>query len=309
MISTKPQVTAVIVSYQSRDSISKALNPLSEAFHSGFTKVIVVDNNSTDGTADLIAESYPWVTLIRSEKNLGYGRGCNLGFKYVQTPYVLILNPDAEMDIKAIRTLVDFIDTNCQVGIAAPSIIEGESSVQAAGLMTTPFSLIKGACGLNQAMNQSRPVAPGGSPFRTTWVCGAIMLIRSELFKQLDGFDPRFFLYFEETDFCRRTTQAGFEIWAVGEAITRHIGGASAKNTGKSMTSSCIAEHYYPSRFYYLVKHFGWFRAIATETLVFALHHLRCWKHRISGRLESGQYLQGTYPLFRFPKLPDRDVK
>jgi len=229
----------------------------------------VVDNDSADGTADFVAGYYSWVILIRSPINIGYGRGCNLGFQEVRTPYVLFLNPDAVVTLTTLKILVDFITANRQVGIAAPAIIEGAIRLQAAGLMTTPASLIKSAFGCPQAMPQHRSITPGGPAFRTPWVCGAILLMRTDLFHKLGGFDPRFFLYFEETDLCRRATGAGAEIWAVGKAVARHVGGASAKATGQNLHSACIAEHYYRSRFYYLVKHFGALQAIGTECLFF----------------------------------------
>lgn len=304
MISRKPQVTAVIVTYESQNTVGHALDALHEAYDAGLADVVVVDNASVDGTADFVAEKYPWAILIRSNKNLGYGRGCNLGFRKVRTPYVLILNPDVVANSKALQTLVDFMAAHEQVGIKAPAIVEGEKSLQAAGLMTTPSSLLSGVCGFSRAMPRSQPITPGGSPFRTSWVCGAIMLIRTDLFRKLGGFDPRFFLYFEETDFCRRATQHGAEIWAVGEAVTRHIGGASAKTTGKSLESSCIAEHYYCSRFYYLVKHFGWMRAVGTELIVRVMQHLRYMRHRFSGRRQSAQIVQGKRPFLRFPAQP-----
>ncbi len=304
MTKSEPQVTAVIVTYQSKDTVAHALNALYEAYGVGYLECVVVDNNSNDGTSDLVTENFPWVNLIRSNNNLGYGRGCNLGLMKVSTPYVLILNPDAEISFKALQTLVNFMVANRQVGIAAPAIVEGENSLQAAGLMTTPSSLLKAAFGFRRAMPQNQPITPDGSPFKTNWICGAIMLIRTDLFRKLGGFDPRFFLYFEETDFCRRATQYGAEIWAVGGAVTKHIGGVSAKSTGQSLESSCIAEHFYTSRFYYLVKHFGWVRAIGTELIVRIVRYLRYLRHGLLGRQQSSQTVQGKRPFLRFPSKP-----
>ena len=82
---------------------------------------------------------------------------------------------------------------------------------------------------------------------------------------ELGGFDPRFFLYFEETDLCRRTENLGAELWAVGEALGHHIGGASAQQSDSRFVNGCIAEHFFRSRFYYLVKHHGWAAASAAD--------------------------------------------
>ncbi len=297
----KQQVTVVIVTYQSRNTIEATLEGLRQARDTGLAEIVVVDNASNDNTADFVADNYPWVKLIRSPDNLGYGRGCNLGCRNITTPYVLILNPDAVVDAHTLQILVDFMETHQRAGIAAPAIIEGDKSHQAAGLMTTPISLLKAEFGVRQAMPQSRRIIPGEPPFQTSWVCGAVMLIRTNIFHRLGGFDPRFFLYFEETDLCRRFSKHSAEIWAVGKAVARHIGGASAKATGQSLKSSCIAEHYYRSRFYYLVKHFGWIRAIGTEVIVSTSQTIKSLRKNDKGRYVKDD---GCRPFLRFPAPP-----
>lgn len=304
-----PKVTAVIVTYESRETIGPALDALREAHDAGLADAVIVDNASTDGTADYVAQQHPWVTLVRSDENLGYGRGCNQGFEHVATEYVLILNPDAAMDSESLRTLVSFMEDSPQAGITAPAILEGgEDSLQPAGLMTTPGTLLRGSLGSGQPYSDRRPIEPGGEQFRTNWLCGAAMLIRSDLFRALGGFDPRFFLYFEETDLCRRAAEHGAELWAVGKAVARHVGGASAAATGEHTRSSCIAEHYYRSRFYYLVKHFGWARAVGTEAAVVILDVMRRWRDRLMGRISRRRASAGHRPMFRFP-APPRDVR
>lgn len=94
---------------------------------------------------------------------------------------------------------------------------------------------------------------------------GAVLLLRCAMLGEIGAFDPRFFLYFEETDLCRRASSAGWGIWAIGTAVADHLDAASAKSLQRRMFQTCIAEHYFRSRFYYLEKHFGWPAAVATE--------------------------------------------
>jgi GT2 family glycosyltransferase/CelD/BcsL family acetyltransferase involved in cellulose biosynthesis len=280
MTAVTARVTAVIVTYQSRHTIGVALNALQAAHAAGLVNAVVVDNASTDGTADVVAEHYPWVALVRHDENIGYGRGCNRGFKQIDTPYVLFLNPDAVIDYDALQALVSFLDRTPKAGIVAPAIIEGHRDVhQAAGLMTTPGTVLRAALGGARPYPARRAIEPGGPPFATNWLCGAVMLVRSDLFRSLGGFDPGFFLYFEETDLCRRAARQGAELWAVGHAIARHVGGASAKATTEQLRSTCVAAHYHRSRCYYLVKHFGWFRAIGTEAIVAIVQFFRRLRH------------------------------
>lgn len=301
-----PRATAIIVTYRSRETIRSALQVHREANEAGMVRVIVVDNASDDGTADIIADEFPWVELIRSKTNLGYGRGCNLGARDVETEYVLIMNPDATLAANELQTLVQFMDDTPQAGIAAPAIRESGSHLQAAGLMTTPGILWREALGRAQPHPEYRPIVPGAAAFRTEWVCGAIMLIRSALFRSLGGFDPRFFLYFEETDLCRRVTNAGSEIWAVGEAVGDHVGGASMEEADRAAQRSYIPEHYFRSRFYYLVKHFGWMRAISAEVAVRSSRQLRILGKRLVGRrpVAPARNVSESRPFLKFPAHP-----
>jgi N-acetylglucosaminyl-diphospho-decaprenol L-rhamnosyltransferase len=106
---------------------------------------------------------------------------------------------------------------------------------------------------------------PGEPAFRTDWLCGAVLLGRRSVLARMGGFDPRIFLYFEETDLCRRLLDAGMELWAVGAARATHVGGSSTKSVSFRKTRGCVAEHYYESRFYYLSKHHGYPAAVVAE--------------------------------------------
>lgn len=273
------RVTAVIVTYQSRQTVCPTLHAACEAHRAGLLDCIVVDNASTDGTADMIEAEHPWVTVIRNNENIGFGRGCNRGVQMVTTPYVLMLNPDAVLNARSLRTLVEFMQSHPEAGIAAPATLDDEHHPQSAGTLATPSALLQSLIGNHRcAYPHRRAIIPGQAPFRTPWVCGAVMLIRSELFRQLGGFDERFFLYFEETDLCRRAADAGQEIWAVGQAVATHTGSASAKATGNALYTSCIARHYLRSRLKYLTKHYGLARGLGCEALLRLIelgHHLR----------------------------------
>jgi GT2 family glycosyltransferase len=100
---TIPRVSVVIVTYRSRLTIADTLKPLQQAAVENQLECIVVDNASGDGTADFIALHYPWVRLVRSRENLGFGRGCNAGFAAASADYVLFLNPDATIEFAAMQ--------------------------------------------------------------------------------------------------------------------------------------------------------------------------------------------------------------
>lgn len=301
----KKKITAVIVTYRSRDTIGATLDALYPAYERGICACVVVDNASTDGTADFVAREYPWASLVRSSENLGFGRGCNRGFEEVESPYLLLLNPDAQIDVNALSTLLEFIESHPKAGIVAPATIAGNGDSQDAGMVLTPGGLVRSALGRGGVFPDRRTITRGAPPFRTTWVCGAIMLIRSDMFRKLRGFDPRFFLYFEETDLCLRALAEGMEIWVLGEATATHLVGASAQKTGEKLswgTTGNIVEHYYPSRFYYLKKHFGWLSAIFAEFVAAAVDWMRwcrMWAKKSADRRAQRRLIER--PFFRFP--------
>ncbi|NCB26475.1 MAG: glycosyltransferase family 2 protein [Bacteroidia bacterium] len=272
--SSETRVTTVIVTYESRDTIGEALDALDSACRSGFAKCVVVDNASADGTAKFVETHYPWVTLIAGEQNIGYGRGCNLGLTRVQTPYVVFMNPDVQVNQDALHHLVRFAADHPLAGVIGPAIKRQAGDYQCADCLPTPKTILRQAVGLQGV--QPQVIQPGAQAFRTNWVCGAVMFASVELMRRLGGFDPRFFLYFEETDLCLRVARAGFEVWALPAAETGHASNASARKVRPELVDGgCLEEHFYPSRFYYLNKHYGRLQAVLVEMLELVVLGLR----------------------------------
>jgi GT2 family glycosyltransferase len=267
----------------------------------GSLDCIVVDNASGDGTPARVRESEPWVELIDAGENLGFGRACNLGAARVETPYILFLNPDATLPAEALETLVAFLDEHPQAGIVAPAIREPEGGLQLAGGIPTPWRVVRAAAGLPNSYPGRRAVVPGDAAFETDWVCGAVLLIRRELFEALEGFDPRFFLYFEETDLCLRAARHGAQLWAVGAAVATHENAASAVTAKSDFYRDCIAEHFFQSRYYFLVKHHGRFRAAFAELAEVAATALNSLLRRLTGRGVGDVGIRLRSPILELP--------
>jgi hypothetical protein len=135
------------------------------------------------------------------------------------------------------------------------------------------------------ASHDARPILPGTAPYATNWLCGAVMLVRSDRYRAIGGFDPRFFLYFEETDLCLRMLQAGFELWAAGDVEATHVGSMSSRKVDPELRDGAyLAEHFFPSRYYYLSKHYGRLAAAAVETTELAFKALRDLARSVLGR-------------------------
>src|SRR5688572_22468447 len=144
--STRP-VTAVIVTYQSARTIGRALAAARRCYDAQLLDVVIVDNNSTDATREIIGREADWARLVLTEKNNGFGRGCNIGFALVTSPYTIFINPDAVVEPEAIRTMLRFMEQNPKVGIVGPATVCGENGgstvLQHTGLCPTPWTIVQ----------------------------------------------------------------------------------------------------------------------------------------------------------------------
>lgn len=303
-ITSSPAVTTVIVTYNSRDTIGPTLDAARPIRDAGLAECIVVDNISRDGTREFVRAEYPWVTLVESPGNIGYGRGCNLGLERAATRYVLFQNPDAVVDLSAMERMVRLLDENPKAALVGPAIIGDNGILQHCGRLPTPWNVIADAAGIPTRDKPSHHIEPGEAPFRTDWLGGAVLMGRTELLKPIGGFDPRIFLYFDETDLCKRVGDLGHELWACGEAVTRHVVHASARGTGRALYNGAIAEHFFRSRYYYLTRHHGRIAATTAELIELAFFGLRVVKKKLFRQPTENFGLRFRCPILRMPVFP-----
>jgi GT2 family glycosyltransferase len=297
----QPLVTAVIVSYRSRDATTNAIASLAPAYEQGILNCIVVDNASNDGTVEHVRRHHSWAAIIVSRENVGFGRGCNLAISCVRTPYVLLINPDAVLPACSLLRLLDFMDAVPRAGMAAPATRTPDGKLQHAGGTPSPLQVLREAWLPGWLPPTRTVIRPGSEPFRTDWLCGAVLLLRTAMLHDIGDFDPRFFLYFEETDLCRRAVARGWELWAVGQAVAEHVCGVSARATGSTLFHGCIAEHYFRSRFQYLVKHHGYGIAVMTEVVEMVIITLVSLVRMVTGRDIAYCRTRLRSPMFGLP--------
>jgi len=297
-------ITIIIISYNSNDTIESNLEALKDGYDSKLLRVIVVDNDSQDDTVKIVQKKFPWVDLVENKTNLGYGSGLNLGLSMTESPYVLFMNPDAILSTEELLKLIQFMDNHPKAGIVAPAIKRRNDAYQEAGGLPTPLGILSDTIGFVERTIKRKTIEPGGAPFVTDWLCGAIMLCRAEIINELKGFDSGFFLYYEETDLCIRVQAKGYELWAIGQAVATHESNSSARKIDPSLeTGGCLGEHYYESRYYYIRKHYGWLASISVEIgelIIYTLKDLLTIILRRPNRKRLLKRLQ--YPLFKLPK-------
>jgi N-acetylglucosaminyl-diphospho-decaprenol L-rhamnosyltransferase len=232
-------VTAIIVTYQSARTLGRALAGARRCHDAGLLDLVVVDNASRDATREILAREAGWARVVLESANHGFGRGCNIGFGHVKSAYTLLLNPDAVIEPPALRTMLEFMDERPDAGIVGPATLCGsDEQLQPTGPYPTPWSTVREALPLLRRRSSAVAIVPGAAPLRTGWVCGAVLMIRSALMRELRGFDPRFFLYWEEIDLCRRAEQAGYENWVLGAGARRASAARWRSTTTRAATTT-----------------------------------------------------------------------
>lgn len=286
---TAIDVAVIIVSYKTAQLSVRALKSLvGERSTPGLSlRAIVVDNAS--GDLPLIRQSVQdfgwssWVALVEAPKNGGFAYGNNLGIRHAYetgTPsYVYILNPDTEVRPGAIGTLVQFLESNPRAGIAGGSFENADGSpwmiaFRFPGLVSEFAGGLR--LGIVSRMLRRWEVARQmkGTDERVDWICGAAMLIRPAVFETIGGMDENYFLYFEETDFCRRAALAGFSTWYVPRSRVMHIAGQSTLVTERNARPKRLPTYWFESRRRYFAVSFGIARAVIIDVVSVLAHCL-----------------------------------
>ena len=206
-------VSVIIVAYNSAAHLPGSIASVRAQEGVAF-ETLVIDNASSDNTLVVLRELAAQVRVIRNNENAGFGRACNLGFEQSHGRYCYFLNPDARLiEARVLAELCRAMDQHPQWGLAGSRVTDENGELK---LSATSYPD-------ERHLRRPLPDLPG----KIAWVVGASMIVRRNIFAQLGGFDPQFFLYGEETDLCLRARQSGYEIGYVDSVGVRHIGGAS----------------------------------------------------------------------------------
>jgi N-acetylglucosaminyl-diphospho-decaprenol L-rhamnosyltransferase len=294
------RVLIAIVNYRTADLVISALRSLErERELCPDTEVVVVDNDSGDGSAQRIAEAIEargwsrWVRLQRSAVNGGFAYGNNVAIAPALASasppdFVWLLNPDAEARPCALRALLDFLRDHPRVGIAGSSIEQADGrpwphafrfpsiwSELASGLR---MRLLDGLLGKRTVL-----MTMGDQAERVDWLPGASMIVRRAVFDDVGLMDDGYFLYFEETDFCLQAARRGWSCWYVPDSRVMHIAGQSTGLTTPDVPRRRLPAYWFESRRRYWIKNHGLPYAMAVDivwALSFATWRLRRWLQR-----------------------------
>lgn len=230
-----PLLSVLVVSYNTRALTLKALETFCEHVSAPY-ELIVVDNASTDGSAEAIAREFPEARLIQPERNLGFAGANNEAARHAQGDLLLLLNPDTETLPEAIDSLLKLRAEQPDAGVWGGRTLyaDGSPNPSSCWKRQTLWSLFVQATGLSSLFRRSQWLNPErildlreGAVLKVDIVSGCFLLIERSLFARLGGFAPRFFMYGEDADLCLRARDQGASPVVSGNAAIVHHGGAS----------------------------------------------------------------------------------
>ncbi len=228
------KVTGCIVTYNNIRTIETAVRTVLDSTACGF-RLYVVDNGSTDGTVELIRDKFPGVTLIQMKSNVGFGAGHNHILNMLDSDYHAIINPDVIIKDDIISDMAAYLDGHPDVGMLSPRIRFPDGRPQVLGKRVpkpqyliasrfrteVPGKLLREYAMLDEDLSVPREIQNA---------TGCFMFIRTSLFKQLNGFDEKYFMYFEDCDLTRKVNEVSKTIYYPDATVYHEWGRESKKN-------------------------------------------------------------------------------
>ena len=269
----KNSVSLLIVSYNVRQYIAHAIDAIIKSDLDDF-EIIIIDNNSFDNTASYLKERYSHlrqIKIVQNEENIGFGKAINQAASLAKGQYYLILNPDTIIQEETISTLKEYLDSNPEVGMVGPKVLNADGTLQLACKRSFPTLGVA----LPKLLGFSRifPKSKWASKYNLTYldedeifsvdaISGSCMFIRSFLFHELKGFDERFFMFGEDLDLCSRIWKNNYEIHYVPTTQIVHYQGESVKSAPFDSINA-----FYNAMILFVDKHFsfgtGWLMKFA----------------------------------------------
>ena len=258
------KVSVIVVSWNVKDLLRQCLRSVYASRFEGEIDLIVVDNASHDGSAEMVRAEFPQARLIASPTNLGYAGGNNAGMAAATGDFLFVLNPDATLFEDAISQLVAYLKDHPLVGAVGPQLLWPDGSVQSSRRrFPTTGSLFWESTLLEQWFPHNRisryykfSDQDDGDAQPVDWLVGAALMIRREVWQAVGPIDEEYFMYFEEADWCRRCVQAGWAIHYVPQAKVTHYEGQSSQQVVAARTI-----RFQRSKIRYAEKWFGPFWA------------------------------------------------
>jgi hypothetical protein len=285
-VNVGPRVAAVIVSYEGREALLASLESL--RLHAEIPiETVVVDNASTDGSAEAVRAAHPEVSVLANAQNVGFARACNQGWRASTAPFVLFLNPDAEVTPSAVETLIALLEERIDVAAIGPRTRSSDGTIQVSTGRDLDLLSEWGQGRLVRGVARRDPDALAeaerrhGRQHEPDWLSGSCVAVRRAALESVSGLDEGFFLYEEDADLCRRLRQAGWRILFTPAVEVRHRLGHSMQRAARRARLE-----YHRSHLRYYRKHNGIASRAALRLLLAARGAFQWLRGRARGDAE-----------------------
>ncbi|MGQ0644928.1 MAG: glycosyltransferase family 2 protein [Elusimicrobiota bacterium] len=262
--------SVIIPSYNTRELTLECVQSLLGRPAGRVSDIILVDNNSSDGTAEEVVRRFPAVRVVKNQRNLGFAKACNAGARIARSEYLVFLNSDAVLLGDALEVLARWLDSHSRSAAVGPELLSpgGEIIQMSWGwnpvLLGEFFQRVFAPSRLQGSFWRKKCVKILQRRLRSVpYICGACMMVRKAAFESVGGFDENFELYFEDADLCRRLSRAGWGVDFLPAAKVSHLLGQSGSDS-----SGIVSLVYRQSQILYYRKHAPWALALLKRYLL-----------------------------------------
>ena len=255
-------ISFCIVNLNAKKYLSNCLKSIPCSTKSDLIEIVIVDNNSYDGSVDFLSDNYPEVKLIRNKRNEGYTKAMNQAMKLSTGDYRVILNPDTLLMRDSIDILIGQIKSDSNIGIVGPKVINADGSFQKSCRrgIARPAAVFSYFLGLSERYPSNKHFTGYHLNYlnenelnEVEGVSGSCMVIQNKLIDDIGYFDERYFAYQEDSDYCLMAKNSGWKVYYNPNAVVKHYGG---KGGAHSLPSKAIFE-WHRSYVRYYFKHFS----------------------------------------------------
>jgi hypothetical protein len=251
-------LSIIIVNWNTREMLGACLQSIHDYTDGLRIQTLVVDNNSSDGSREFVAERFPFVELMNSGGNIGFGRANNLALPQARSPFVLYLNPDTELRPGALRAMLDCLGSRPELGGVGCRLMDSAGRTQPLGLQVFPNPIREflRLAVYTESLGRRWPAffrwLDAEKSADVIKIYGACLMVRRSLLDEIGAFDDRYFMYCEDVDLCRRIVEGGWKLHYLHKpAIIHHGAGASAKAPGAfAVLMTCQSISKYMRKYY-----------------------------------------------------------
>lgn len=271
----KFDLTIVIVNYNAKNFLMDCIKSVYSSENRIKFEIVVVDNDSQDGSKELITTNYPSIVWIQNSVNEGFAKANNQGFKIAKGKYIMLLNNDTIVFDYSLDRLVEFLNESKEVGAVGPRILNTDRTLQLSCRRGLPnavnslgyFTKLYKIFPNNKALGSyTMSYLRDNESHAVEALSGAAMVIRKEIVEKIGGLDENFFMHFEDIDLCLRIGKAGYKLFYVYNSEIVHIKGQSSK-----LRSKKVIMDFHNSLYYYYKKNYSKEKSFFTNSFVYLL--------------------------------------